>query len=217
MNILVTAGATREPIDAVRFLSNMSTGTTGATVADVFAARGHTVTLLRGEGTARPTTVSDLETFFSAEDLRDRLRQRLSRTAFDAVVMIAGVSDYRPTQVNLGKLSSIAPTLTLKLERTPKILPELKLFSPQPLMVVGFKRTAGADDDERRALVAEQFATEAVDAVVHNDLRDIRAAMVHPFNLYRAPDAAPQRIGGAVALGEALVGLIAAGPRVARR
>ena len=50
MKILVTAGATREPLDAVRYLSNVSTGATGAALAAALAARGHTVTLLRGTG-----------------------------------------------------------------------------------------------------------------------------------------------------------------------
>ena len=49
MNLLVTAGATREPLDAVRFLSNVSTGATGAALADALAARGCTVALLHGE------------------------------------------------------------------------------------------------------------------------------------------------------------------------
>ncbi|HEY0945944.1 MAG TPA: phosphopantothenoylcysteine decarboxylase, partial [Opitutaceae bacterium] len=48
MNILLTAGATREPIDDVRFLSNVSTGATGAALAESLAAAGHAVTLLRG-------------------------------------------------------------------------------------------------------------------------------------------------------------------------
>jgi phosphopantothenoylcysteine decarboxylase/phosphopantothenate--cysteine ligase len=209
MNILVTAGATREPIDAVRYLSNQSTGSTGSTIADAFAARGHTVTLLRGEGATRPKTVTDLEVFFSTEDLRHRLRQRLTTGTFDAVVMAAGVSDYRPEQIAVRKISSAATKLTLTLVRTPKIVPELKSFSPRPLVVVGFKLTVGAGEDERRTAVRQQFATGGIDAVVHNDLNDIRAAMVHPFNLYRAPDAAPQRIAGSQALGEALVALVA--------
>ena len=54
MHFLVTAGATREPLDAVRFLSNVSTGSTGAALADALAVRGHTVTLLRGEGASEP-------------------------------------------------------------------------------------------------------------------------------------------------------------------
>ena len=70
MKVLITAGATREPIDEVRFLSNVSTGATGAALAENFARRGHEVTLLRGAGAVAPAAISDLQTFSSAEDLR---------------------------------------------------------------------------------------------------------------------------------------------------
>ena len=54
MKILITAGATREPIDAVRFVSNVSTGATGAALADEFSRGGIEVVLLRSEGAVRP-------------------------------------------------------------------------------------------------------------------------------------------------------------------
>ena len=54
MKILITSGATREPIDQVRFITNMSTGKTGASLAESFAKKGHDVTYLHGQGSHTP-------------------------------------------------------------------------------------------------------------------------------------------------------------------
>lgn len=204
--MLVTAGATREPIDAVRFISNVSTGGTGAALADALAGAGHDVALLHGEGTVEPARVRETEVFSTAGDLAARLRRRLGGGEIDIVIMAAAVSDYRPQAACKGKIASEAGELTLHLVRNDKILPWLKSFSPQPLTVVGFKLTVGADEPARRVAVASQFATGGVDAVVHNDLTEIRSAPaeLHPFWLYRASDAAPEKITGAAALAKAI-------------
>lgn len=204
MKLLLTSGATREPIDAVRFLSNASSGATGAALAEAWAGRGHAVTLLHGAGAALPRAAVECEAFSTAEDLRGRLQRRLSLGDFDAVIMAAGVSDYRPESSRPGKISSEAELLTLRLARNPKILPRIKSYAPRPPRVVGFKLTVGADADARRAAVAAQFGRGGVDAVVHNDLEEIRAAAVHPFHLHRSPDGAPLRVEGAGALALAL-------------
>jgi len=208
MNILVTAGATREPLDAVRFLSNMSTGSTGATLADALAAHDHRVTLLRGESAVAPLSACEVEVFTSTEDLRVRLQRRLEGGIFDAVIMCAAVADYRPDCTADGKIGSDATELTIRLVRNPKILPELKSFSPRPLMVVGFKLTVGANAAAGRAAVAAQFAAGTVDAVVHNDLEEIRASSAHPFWLYRSATAAPEQINGTKNLADVLDRLV---------
>jgi len=209
MNILVTAGATREPLDAVRFLSNVSTGSTGAALADALAAHDHRVTLLRGESAVPPRSACEVEVFTSTEDLRGRLQRRLEGGAFDAVIMCAAVADYRPDFAANGKISSDATELTIRLVRNPKILPQLKSFSPRPLVVVGFKLTVGADAAAGRTAVAAQFAAGTVDAVVHNDIEEIRTSPVHPFWLYRSAAAAPEQIAGTAALAETLARLVA--------
>ncbi len=207
MNILITAGATREPIDAVRYLSNVSTGSTGAALADALHALGHTVTLLRGEGSATPDHACELETFSSAVNLWSLLERRLSANTFDVVIMTAAVSDYRPETAHAGKISSDAAQLSLTLVRTPKILPQLKDFSLRRITVIGFKLTVGADAAARRDAVAAQFAAGGVDHVVQNDLVEIRAAKIHPFRLFRAADDAPEEIAGTTALAERLLRL----------
>ncbi len=211
MKLLVTSGATREPIDEVRFLSNVSTGRTGAQLADALANRGHTVTLFAGEAAVRPTATPDVRTFSSAEDLKAKLQHALSSGAFDAVIMAAAVADYRPAEFSAGKLSSDADGLTIHCVRNPKILPQLKSFSPRPLVVIGFKLTVGADSSARDAAVTAQFATGTVDAVVQNDLTEIRAAApaAHPFRVFIAPEVSPLPLTGVPALALELERIVA--------
>lgn len=185
MKILVTSGATREPIDAVRFLSNVSSGRTGALLADALARHGHSVTLLHGQGAELPEQVKDIEAFSSTADLQARLRRLLGAGAFGAVVHAAAVSDYRPAESGDGKLTSYAASLTLHLVPTPKLLPELKRHAaPRPLKVVGFKLTAGADDAERAQAVTKLFSGGTVDAVIHNDMDDLAAGAARPFTAW---------------------------------
>jgi phosphopantothenoylcysteine decarboxylase/phosphopantothenate--cysteine ligase len=200
MTILVTSGATREPIDAVRYISNVSTGGTGAAIAEDFFRRGHSVLLLRGHGSVEACKGVDSEVFSSASDLQARLRRLLGTGRFEAVIMTAAVADYRPAKAVSGKIHSGPLSLNLKLARNPKILPELKKYSPGSLAVVGFKLTAGADEPARRAAVAAQWNAGGVDLIVHNDLEEIRSAAAHPFWVWTSPGSEPEKTEGSKAL-----------------
>jgi phosphopantothenate---cysteine ligase (CTP) len=200
MRILITSGATREPIDAVRFLSNVSTGRTGALIADALTQHGHTVTLLHGVTAVRSARVAVSETFDSTADLQDRLHRLLGTGAFDAVIHAAAVSDYRPDTSHAGKLSSYATELTLRLVQTPKLLPALKSYSPRDLRVIGFKLTAGADAYARRAAVEKLFAAGTVDAAIHNDMDDLATGDIRPFDAWQATLPTPEPLAGLPAL-----------------
>ncbi len=196
LKLLLTSGASREPIDAVRFLSNVSTGRTGAALADILVERGHSVVLLQGQGSSSPKKTIDCETFSSAADLEQRLRRRLAEEDFDAIIMSAAVADYRPETTVAGKIRSDAEGLTLHLVRNVKILPLLKSFSKHPPVVIGFKLTVGACDEARLKAISAQFEAGGVDAVVHNDLEEIRRSPEHPFRLYRSGDKVPEKLLG---------------------
>lgn len=206
--ILVTAGGSREPIDEVRFIANLSTGGTGMAIAEALAHLGHEVTLLHGQGATRASRPVENEVFSSAEDLKERLQVRLADGAYNAVVMCAAVADYRPDRAHKGKIRSDAKTLTLRLVRNPKILPQLKSFSPAPLTVIGFKLTVHADEAQRGKAVLAQFQTGTVDAVVQNDLAEIRASNIHPFHFYTRKDRKPELIHGASGLAQALAAFV---------
>ncbi len=194
--VLITGGGTREPIDGVRYLSNFSTGRTAASLANSFLAAGYRVIFLHGLGACLPFTTAgssggSLERieFTSHQSLLVHLTKILRQEDLKAVIMAAAVSDFSVrsilcadgTEITdreiLGpeslKLSS-AQDLQIHLRRNSKILPQIKeLAKPSSPVVIGFKLTHQASEEDRRQKVSSLFASGGVDAVVHNDLSEI--------------------------------------------
>ncbi|MBX3020750.1 MAG: bifunctional phosphopantothenoylcysteine decarboxylase/phosphopantothenate--cysteine ligase CoaBC [Bdellovibrionales bacterium] len=167
--VLITAGATREAIDGIRFISNVSTGQTGAALADQLSARGWQVTYLHGQGAMRPTQTAHTVSFTDYTDLDRKLKTELDQRDYDGVIHAAAVSDYSIEHPNNEIKLSSEGDLTLRLKPNAKLLPKLKRYSRRPgLQVIGFKLTLNATEaeTERRA---ESLINENVDAVVAND------------------------------------------------
>lgn len=183
MKILITSGATREPIDAVRFITNFSTGSTGANLATFFKENGDDVLLLRGEGSIS----ADVRTlrFSDFQDLNRKLISVLSEEAFDVVVHLAAVSDYSVENPFSGKMDS-ENELTLKLRKNFKIVERLKNYAKisEPL-IVAFKLTSTQDTFERERAVKK--ISQNVDFVVHNDIQDLKAGR-RIFTLYKGTE-----------------------------
>ena len=121
--MLVTAGGTREPIDAVRVITNRSSGKQGYAVAAEAARRGAKVTLVvhRGPvGAPRGVDVIPVET---AAEMADAVLGRSDQA--DVVVMAAAVADFRPVAPAAGKLKKDAGPPRIELEPTVDILAEL--------------------------------------------------------------------------------------------
>jgi phosphopantothenoylcysteine decarboxylase/phosphopantothenate--cysteine ligase len=190
--ILITAGGTRERIDSVRYIGNMSSGRTASRLADELSAAGHELTWLGAENAIRPDSVNKLVTYYSFADLEAHLRELLSTGDHDIVIHAAAVSDFSVaalesgdgnTPQQHGKLSSDSDLL-LRLKPNPKLLGQLKNWSANPdLKVIGFKLTDTDDPRQHIAAVKKQFDHSNVDAVVHNDLSDI-SEKAHSFNFY---------------------------------
>ena len=195
--ILITAGGTREQIDSVRYIGNMSSGRTASRLADELTAAGHQVTWLGAENAKRPDSVNQLVTFYSFSDLETRLRDLLSTGEHDIVIHAAAVSDFSVAALETddghilhqqGKLSSDSDLL-LRLKRNPKLLGQLKSWSANPaLKVIGFKLTDTDDQQQRIVAVKKQLDDSGVDAVVHNDLSEISEKR-HSFNFHTAKHA----------------------------
>lgn len=191
--ILVTAGGTRERIDSVRYIGNLSTGRTASRLADELAMAGHEITWFGAEDAIRPGLVKKMVSYFSFADLEAGLRDLLGSGDYDIVIHAAAVSDFSVASLESvdgdklenqqGKLSSDSDLL-LRLKRNPKLLSQLKIWSGNPeLKVIGFKLTDTDDLQQRISAVKKQFNDSGVDAVVHNDLSEI-SAMTHPFSLH---------------------------------
>jgi phosphopantothenoylcysteine decarboxylase / phosphopantothenate---cysteine ligase len=163
-HVLVTAGGTREPLDAVRYLGNRSTGRMGVALAEEARRRGAEVTLLAANLTVKPPTgVTVVETATAAE-LADAA---LSRTGVDVVLMAAAVADYRPAGARTDKRSKDASGWSVELEPTQDVLAELGRRRSNGQVLVGFSADHGAEGLER---ARAKLAAKAVDLVVFNDV-----------------------------------------------
>ncbi len=190
--ILITAGGTREPIDSVRFIGNMSSGRTAAVLADELSRAGHTVTWLGARDALRPELPMKLEYYSSFDDLKRQLQSLLAKQTYDAVIHAAAVSDFSvasletsdgSTDQAAGKIPS-GSELILHLKPNPKLLDSLKQWSANPgVRVIGFKLTDTMDLDQRLAAIQRQLDNPAVDTVVHNDLSEIDETR-HLFHLH---------------------------------
>lgn len=121
--ILVTASRTEEPIDAVRYLSNRSTGKMGYAVAEEVFARGAKVTLISGPSDLNCSPGINLLKVRTADEMYKAVKKHFAKS--DALVMTAAVSDFTPGKVSSGKIKKQETELDLKLKPTPDILKEV--------------------------------------------------------------------------------------------
>jgi phosphopantothenoylcysteine decarboxylase / phosphopantothenate---cysteine ligase len=163
--LLISAGGTREPLDAVRFLGNRSSGRMGVAIAAEARRRGADVTLLAANlAVPVPTGVDVVETPTAA----DLAREALARAAdADVVVMAAAVADYRPVETIAGKRPKDARSWTLELEPTLDVLAELGAHRRDGQLLVGFAAEAGDGGIDR---AREKLVRKGADLVVHNDV-----------------------------------------------
>ncbi len=178
LRVLVTSGGTAEPVDAMRVLTNTSTGRTGAGIAIHFAAAGHAVVLLRARDSVRVPAVRE-ETFFTFAELDAALGRLLAGETFDAVIHAAAVSDFSIDSVEIdgiaqpssGRKLDSGTRPVLRLRENPKLVEQLRARSRhEDIRVVAFKLTQGATAPEAAAAVKDLFARSGADFVVHNDL-----------------------------------------------
>lgn len=136
MKVVVSAGATREPMDPVRYITNHSTGKMGYEVARACMLRGAEVTLLTGQTALRPVPFVKTVPFTTAADLSAAVKREIADA--DALVMAAAVADYRPASVAQDKIKKKDGELSIPLERTEDILAWVGTHKPERLFVCGF-------------------------------------------------------------------------------
>lgn len=162
LRLLVTAGPTREPIDAVRFISNYSTGYLGALLAGEALRRGHRVTVICGPITEAMPRRACCVRITTAAELASALRRHAPSA--DAIIMAAAVADFRPARLARAKLVRRG-LVQLRLEPTPDVIGGLRRRAGQ--VVVGFAletsqplKRAGRKLREKRLdlIVAQQAA-----------------------------------------------------------
>jgi phosphopantothenoylcysteine synthetase/decarboxylase len=181
--ILVTAGPTQVPIDAVRFISNVSSGRTGVEIARVAAAAGAEVTLLLGPGRVAADLHAPYRTieFVTFDHLHAALRHHVGSGAYDALVHAAAVSDYRPVMEERGKIPSENEVLVLRLQRTPKLVDEIRALD-RSIILVKFKLEVARSEAELLEIARQSRAASDADFILANDLAQMTGS-VHPAYL----------------------------------
>ena len=162
--VVVTAGGTQEPIDAVRFVGNRSSGRMGAALAEEARRRGAEVTLIASNLSVDPPTGVDVVQAPTAADLA---RETLSRADADVVVMAAAVADYRPSEPKSDKRPKDGESWRLDLEPTDDVLRTLGKESANGRVLVGFAAETGDGGLDRAR--AKRTGKNA-DLVVYNDV-----------------------------------------------
>lgn len=195
VSVLVTAGPTHEPIDAVRFIGNRSSGRLGVALADEAARRGCSVTLLLGPTPRLPTDSRvRVERFQTSADLEGLLDGHMPRC--DVLIMAAAVADYRPKvppgQLG-GKLKRSASGLTLELEPTADQIARCSERRRPGQLLVGF---ALEPRDRLLESARDKLVRKRIDLIVANPLETMDAETIEAVVLGR--DGFERRTEGAI-------------------
>lgn len=174
---LVTAGPTHEPIDAVRFIGNRSSGRMALAIADALSDHGCQVTLLAGPGVGtagagRPAP-DRVRRFTTADDLGRLLGEEWP--AHDLLVMAAAVADFKPARRAEGKLRRGAAVAPIELVPTGDLLAGLAGSTRPDQFVVGFALEEPAELDRS---ARDKLASKRADAIVANPLATMDASDV---------------------------------------
>ena len=164
MNILVTAGPTREPIDPVRFLTNRSSGKMGYEIAAAFARGGHTVLLVSGPTALDVPDGVDFLPIETAAEMHEAVSRHISR--MDVAVFAAAVADYTPASVAPEKLKKSSENLTLELVKTPDILGSARESFGFTGTLVGF----AAETENLETNARDKLTRKGCDLVIANDV-----------------------------------------------
>lgn len=163
VRVLVSAGGTREPIDAVRVLANRSSGRQGHAIAEAALARGAAVTLVTTTELPVPSGVERIAVETAAE-----MSEAIVRTAAsaDVVIMTAAVADFRPETVVEGKWKKSGGAPEIRLVPTEDILARLGGTKPPGQVLVGF----AAETSDLESHARDKLVRKNLDLVVANDV-----------------------------------------------
>ena len=166
--VLVTAGATREAIDPVRFITNHSTGKMGYALAKAAMLRGADVTLVTGAASLEPPMFVETVKTVSAEEMYQEVLRRAQKA--DIILKAAAVADYRPAQAAQEKIKKSEGSANIPLERTRDILAELGRLKSEGAIhsyLCGFSmETQNLEENSRAKLVKKHL-----DLVAANNLK----------------------------------------------
>jgi len=159
--VLITAGPTREPIDAVRFIGNRSSGKMGYAIAQAAARAGAEVTLVSGPVALQPLRGIETIGVETAAQMYDAVLSRAKNA--DLFIGAAAVADYTPAAVAATKIKKTRDSLTLELTRTADILGAVAALTPKPFSV-GF----AAETDRLEEYARAKLENKGLDMIAAN-------------------------------------------------
>ncbi len=162
--VLVTAGATREPFDPVRFVTNHSSGKMGAAIAEAAMLRGAEVTLVAAHVETELPRFVNVIRVSTAQEMYDAVMNEFERSTI--VVKAAAVADYRPKVTADNKIKKSDGGLTVEFERTPDILAELGRRKTSQFLCGFSMETESLVENSRRKLEKKNL-----DMIAANDLK----------------------------------------------
>ncbi len=160
IKILVTAGPTREPIDPVRYISNLSSGMMGYEIATECEKRGFDVCLISGPVEISPPKGVDTIYVTTASEMRDKVNEQIESSG--CIIMTAAVCDFRPDKIKEQKIKE-DESLTLKLVKNPDILKGIE--NNKDLVKVGFALETENAVENAKKKIKEKF----LDLIVLNE------------------------------------------------
>jgi len=179
VNVLVTAGPTREPLDPVRFISNRSSGKMGYAIARAAIRHGARVTLISGPtGLAAPRKAA-LVNVETAGQMNEACKEHIKDC--DVVIMTAAVADFRPKEEAPGKIKRGKDEVDLKLVPNPDIIRGLAADKTGDRLMVGF--AAETDDVVKHA--SEKLKSKKLDMMVANRVNTPDSGFDHDTNRIR--------------------------------
>ena len=163
--LLVTAGATQEAIDPVRYITNHSTGKMGYAIARAAMQRGANVTLVSGKTSLKPVPFVNFVPVVSAEDMFRAVSERANEQ--DIIIKAAAVADYRPVTVADNKIKKKDGNSEIKLERTTDILAWLGKNRRKGQVLCGFSMETENLIENSRA----KLEKKNIDIIAANNLK----------------------------------------------
>lgn len=177
LNVLVTAGATQEAIDPVRYITNHSTGKMGYALARDCMLRGASVTLVSGRSALTPPPFTNVVSVTSAKDMFNAVTEHAAEQ--DIIIKAAAVADYRPASIATEKMKKKDDALSIELERTDDILKYLGEHKQPHQFLCGFSmETEHMLENSRKKLEKKHL-----DMIVANNLKQAGAGFGTDTNI----------------------------------
>ena len=166
LNVLITAGPTRESLDPVRYITNHSSGKMGYALAKAALSRGAHVTLVSGPVSINPPSGADLISVNSAKEMYEAVISKKDEQ--DVFIMAAAVADYTPASFSEQKIKKSDDDMTIQLERTSDILKEIGHSKKPGQVVAGF----AMETENLIENATKKLDSKNADLIVANNTKD---------------------------------------------